>query len=381
MPSCYVCSSIFQCLLIILMISLKKSLSINDNQHQNLQADVGQDVTMSCLFDEDKIEQVSFMRQMTGDILSLGSELFVQESSSIQHIKLIKFSPNRLDLKLISVNQNDSGIYTCMLNDEKLTSFSLEIFVPPRFLSYYPIEGSVSYAENTTMNLSCRAFAIPSANITWIYRDNNKQSKTIQNGESVYISSLRPSDSGSYECIASNHFHASISRSFYVTVQYSPRLMIFNEKIVRDVQGTVLVKCRVCSIPEVMQINWLRHDHIINDVNILTKTHPIDHQCSETIMEIVDLSEYQFGRYECQAENILGKNSVFVDVEQSSRIVKTKHYEHHANEFNRNGRTALLIDKDQQSNNTHSILRIETPKSLGNANRFSYFLVLLIYWI
>ena len=68
------------------------------------------------------------MRQMTGDILSLGSELFVQESSSNQHIKLIKFSSNRLDLKLISVNQNDSGIYTCMLNDEKLTSFSLEIF-------------------------------------------------------------------------------------------------------------------------------------------------------------------------------------------------------------------------------------------------------------
>ena len=67
----------------------------------------------------------------------------------------------------------------------------------------------------------------------------------------------------------------------------SPRLMIFNEKIVRDVQETVLVKCRVCSIPEVIQINWLRHDQIINDVNILTKTHPIDHQCSETIMEIV----------------------------------------------------------------------------------------------
>ncbi|CAF4915615.1 unnamed protein product [Rotaria sp. Silwood1] len=100
----------------------------NDYQHQILKADVGQDVTMSCLFDEDKIEQVSFMRQMTGDILSLGSELFVHEFSSNQHIKLIQFSTNRLDLKLISVNQNDSGIYTCMLNDEKLTSFLLEIF-------------------------------------------------------------------------------------------------------------------------------------------------------------------------------------------------------------------------------------------------------------
>jgi hypothetical protein len=43
-------------------------------------------------------------------------------------MKLIKFSPTRLDLKLISVNLNDSGLYTCMLNDEKLSSFLLEIF-------------------------------------------------------------------------------------------------------------------------------------------------------------------------------------------------------------------------------------------------------------
>ncbi len=35
----------------------------------------------------------------------------------------------------------------------------------------------------------------------------------------MYISLLQSSDSGSYECIASNKFHASISRSFYVTVQ------------------------------------------------------------------------------------------------------------------------------------------------------------------
>jgi hypothetical protein len=64
------------------------------------------------------------MRQMTGDILSLGSELFLHQS----HIELKRFSSNRLDLKLISVNQNDSGIYTCMFNDEKLSSFLIEIF-------------------------------------------------------------------------------------------------------------------------------------------------------------------------------------------------------------------------------------------------------------
>ena len=68
------------------------------------------------------------MRQMTGDILSLGLELFVLQSTSNEHIKLVQFSSNRLDLKLISVHQNDSGIYTCMFNDKKLTSFLLEIF-------------------------------------------------------------------------------------------------------------------------------------------------------------------------------------------------------------------------------------------------------------
>lgn len=60
---------------------------------------------------------------MTGDILSLGSELFVHQS----RMELKRIAANRLDLKLISVNENDSGIYTCMFNDEKLVSFSIEI--------------------------------------------------------------------------------------------------------------------------------------------------------------------------------------------------------------------------------------------------------------
>jgi len=40
------------------MIYFEQILSTNDYQHQILKADVGQDVTMPCLFDEDKIEQV-----------------------------------------------------------------------------------------------------------------------------------------------------------------------------------------------------------------------------------------------------------------------------------------------------------------------------------
>ncbi len=61
------------------------------------------------------------------------------------------------------------------ININHLNTFYL---VPPRFLSYSPLEASIPYPEGSSMNLSCRAFAIPSANITWIYRDRNKQSRS-----------------------------------------------------------------------------------------------------------------------------------------------------------------------------------------------------------
>jgi len=270
-----------------------------------------------------------------------------------------------------------------MLNDEKLSSFLLEIFVPPQFIFYSPLEGSVSYSEGSSMNLSCRAFAIPPANITWIYRDKNKQSRTIHNGEDVYISSLQSSDSGSYECIASNHFHASISRSFYVTVQYSPRVMILNDKMTSDVQDTVIVKCHICSIPEVSQINWLRHDQILMDVNILIKTQTIDHyQCTESIMEIVDVSEYQFGQYECRAENNLGQNSAFIDIQQNSKNSKVKQKEFNSNEINRNGRTALLIDNHEKLNSTSNPRWLTNNSFVNKYFSFYYYsIIVFIYWI
>jgi hypothetical protein len=64
--------------------------------------------------------------------------------------------------------------------------------------------------------------------------------------------------------------------------------MILNDKMISDVHETVIVKCHICSIPELIQINWLRNDQIIGDVNIIIKTQTIDHyQCEQSIMEIV----------------------------------------------------------------------------------------------
>ncbi|CAF1268510.1 unnamed protein product [Adineta steineri] len=300
-------------MIIILIIFL--SLIQFSSTDQILRANIGQDVTFSCFFEnESQIDQLSFMHQTTGDILSVGLELFLDESLTTNHMKLIRLSSNRLDLKIFQVNQNDSGLYTCMFNDEKLSSYLLEIFIPPRFISFFPLEASVSYPEGSSINLSCHAYAFPSVNITWIYRNKDKQLKTIHNGEDIYISSLESTDSGSYECIASNGYHATISRSFYVTVQYPPRVKIdkFIDFNIRPIQ----IKCEICSIP-LSRIEWFRNGiNIINEQYFIIKTNAIivdDKNCLSSILIIHDSPHEKYGRYECQAENFLGHYSDHID--------------------------------------------------------------------
>lgn len=69
------------------------------------------------------------MHQTTGDLLSAGSELFIEQTSRSlnRRVKLDQFSSNRIDLKILSVNSNDSGLYTCMVNHRKLSSYTLEV--------------------------------------------------------------------------------------------------------------------------------------------------------------------------------------------------------------------------------------------------------------
>ena len=69
----------------------------------------------------------------------------------------------------------------------------------------------------------------------------------------------------------------------------SPRVTISNNIVTSDVHDTVIVKCRVCSNPQATQIDWLRHNQPIMDVNVLVQmqTTTDRHQCTESIMEIV----------------------------------------------------------------------------------------------
>ena len=92
------------------------------------------------------------MRQMTGDILSVGKELFVNQNPSNAHLQLNQFSSNRLDLKIVAVQETDSGVYTCMFNDEKLSSFLLQIFGKSFCSSLSQLERTSSLSSPSSFN-------------------------------------------------------------------------------------------------------------------------------------------------------------------------------------------------------------------------------------
>ncbi len=72
--------------LIIFIFYFTKIFSINDyhhHHHQVLKVDVGQDITMSCIFDEEKIEQVKKNNLNIGG--ASPQDLFYIEKKKIRH--------------------------------------------------------------------------------------------------------------------------------------------------------------------------------------------------------------------------------------------------------------------------------------------------------
>jgi hypothetical protein len=82
----------------------------------------------------------------------------------------------------------------------------------------------------------------------------------------------------------------------------SPRLQISDARLSVEVGQTVLIRCDVCSNPAVKEIHWFHADRLISDVNVLFKSELLrdthdDHQCSQSIMEIVVRREELISRH------------------------------------------------------------------------------------
>lgn len=67
-----------------------------------------------------------------------------------------------------------------------------------------------------------------------------------------------------------------------------PRLVISKDSQMNDIHDSVLIKCHICSIPNLIQVNWFRDEELLMDINIIIKTQTFEQsQCVQSTLEIV----------------------------------------------------------------------------------------------
>ena len=177
------------------------------------------------------------------------------------------------------------------------------------------------------MNLSCHAFAEPPVNITWMYtKKKKKQSQSeshechrtpprssmpLQSSITASISTFNRFNLRTAACTnvlpRTSTMFPSVDRSlspFNVRFESlslclacaprtslpldSPRIFLLNKPILRhSLTDRVQLGCRVCAVPTVDTVHWLRNEQAIIDANILIKSRILNEQCSESIMEIL----------------------------------------------------------------------------------------------
>lgn len=119
-----------------------------------------------------------------------------------------------------------------------------------------------------------------------------------------------------YECIASNGYPPDVARSFQLTIQYPPELILFiNEEISsnylfsKSSQKEIRLKCQIGMNP-IGKIYWMKDDQKILDHSQIYQIE--NYIFSELILN--SMTNDYHGEYTCVASNTLGFNSKSVQV-------------------------------------------------------------------
>jgi hypothetical protein len=145
-------------------------------------------------------------------------------------------------------------------------------------------------------------------------------------------------DASKYECVANNGILPSVSKMFTINVKYKPIVIPTRPNVYQYNKQTVLLGCVVNSNPE-STITWYKEDVVekkgddllkpllnekqfvkVNTADINDNNNKIQilkyKQTNKTVSyyKINKISNDDFGRYKCEAENSVGKGESIIEL-------------------------------------------------------------------
>ncbi|CAF3674900.1 unnamed protein product [Adineta steineri] len=252
------------------------------------------------------------------------SSILTMEDRAINgdpRISLLHAYADEWNLQIDDIDEDDAGIYRCVINTGMYKTLTLDVKVPPKIideLTTEPYPPPIRSGSNYT--IKCYAHGKPMPKIRIISYDQTDNAKIISDQNEVILYNVSRHTRRRYECIASNSYPPDVARSFQLTIQYAPELTLAlisetNDELTSSLlfidssQHEIRLKCRVLMNP-LDKIYWMKDNNkLINDYHI--------HQYVSIYMEnyiiaelvIKDFSTNDQGEYTCTASNILGTHS------------------------------------------------------------------------
>ncbi|CAL1529683.1 unnamed protein product [Lymnaea stagnalis] len=220
------------------------------------------------------------------------------------------------NLLIRNVRYNDSGIFECRINTNPVQTkkVHLDVKVPPAILSQLSSD-KVTLEEGQTATLVCNVTGIPQPNVTW-YKRNYKEltggvkEKIGLEGEVLIIHNVSRSCDDIYECYVDNGVPPAVSKAIRVVVDYAPEVIIPNPRRMGQYLGKeTILECNIFAHPQALT-SWTKGGKVLNksdkyDIEVYKN----EMENSVTLaLKIRDLTESDFGRYECTGSNFLGED-------------------------------------------------------------------------
>lgn len=261
---------------------------------------VGETVSLPCTSDKTQ-SQVLIIKKESFDggkeLLILVGTVFLKKDSHYSFADDI-FTIN-------NVRKSDSSNYICFYQFKDVTinvTHTIDVYYEP---SVEPSHETIEVTKGESANLECETKGNPAPKVTW-----TKQNGVMFSGEpeevgnSITIQEVDRHADGLYECTADNRVGTPAMGTRQIIVSYPPEIRTENEKIHTGAGDRVELVCVVHAFPSA-DVSWTRNGEPV-DSDTRAEVHDGGHRHLLT-MEAV--SDQDFGHYQCNAMNALGKAS------------------------------------------------------------------------
>ncbi|KAM6456551.1 hemicentin-1 isoform 2-T2 [Liasis olivaceus] len=215
-------------------------------------------------------------------------------------------------LEILNAVEADHGQYVCVATSiagEQEIKYDVEILVPPS------LEGGNESSDyivilHSQLELECPAIGTPLPTITWLKNGQPIEGgvgyKILLNGRRLLISRAEVSDTGHYQCIATNKAGEN-KKEFDVIVHVYPTIKMNgpSERFV-VIHKPVTLQCIANGTP-IPSITWLKDSQPVN-----TARENIGLESSGRILQIAKALKEDDGRYTCIATNAAGEAQQFI---------------------------------------------------------------------